>query len=283
MLRRLAVAVVSLVALLVLTYAHADEATPNLFESLGKLFQARPEAPAAEASLPAEPPAAGRNVTRQGGQAGRRVALVIGNGTYRAEGLKPLPNPPNDADDIATALRGFGFEVLAYKNLGRKAMKDAIAEFGRRATNADAALFYFAGHGIQIKNQNFLIPVDAAVRSEADVVDESVNVNLPLEEMENARTRVNLVLLDACRNNDFSGRFRGGGSRGLAAPAALPKGTVIVYATDPGNVASDGVGRNGLFTSGLLTAFKGDDLSLDGVLTTASTVVEEKSGGKQTP
>ena len=263
--------------------AHAEETTPNLFQSLGKLFQGKSEAPGVEASPPAESSAAGRNLTRQGGQGGRRVALVIGNGAYKGEDLKSLANPSNDAEDMAVALRRFGFEVLAHKNLNRRQMKDAIAEFGRKASNADAALFYYAGHGIQIKNQNYLIPVDASVRSEADVVDEGINVNLPLEELENARSRVNLVLLDACRNNDFSGRFRGGGSRGLAVPASLPKGTIIVYATDPGNVASDGVGRNGLFTSGLLTAFKGEDLSLDGVLTTASAVVEEKSGGKQTP
>jgi uncharacterized caspase-like protein len=216
-------------------------------------------------------------------QGERRIALVIGNGAYRSEDLKPLANPTNDADDVAAALKGFGFEVLAHKNLDRRKMKDAIAEFGRKANNADAALFYFAGHGIQIKNQNYLMPVDAAVRSEADAVDEGVNVNFPLEEMDNAKARVNLVMLDACRNNDFSGKFRSGTSRGLAAPGSVPKGTVIVYATDPGNVASDGTGRNGLFTAGLLAGFKGQDLSLDGVLTTASTLVEERSGGKQMP
>jgi formylglycine-generating enzyme required for sulfatase activity len=228
--------------------------------------------------------AASRNLRPQATGGSKRVALVIGNGAYRAEDLKPLANPVNDADDMARELRRFGFEVLAHKNLDRRRMKDAIAEFGRKASNAETALFYYAGHGIQIKNQNYLIPVDAAARSEADIEDEGINVNYPLGEMESARTQVNLVLLDACRNNNFSGKFRSGSSRGLAAPSGnLPKGTVIVYATDPGNVASDGSGRNGLFTEGLLSGFKGQDLSLDGVLTKASEVVEQKSNGKQTP
>jgi len=104
-------------------------------------------------------------------------------------------------------------------------------------------------------------------------------VNYPLDEMETAKSQVNIVMLDACRNNDFSGQVRGGATRGLAAPSYTPKATVIVYATDPSNVASDGRGRNGLFTAGLLTAFKGADLSLDGVLTAASEEVEKSVAG----
>ncbi|HIJ84859.1 MAG TPA: DUF1566 domain-containing protein [Magnetococcales bacterium] len=214
---------------------------------------------------------------------GKRVALVIGNSSYVGEYLGPLKNPINDADDIAKALKGFNFEVMVYKNLNKRDMKKAIAEFGRKAVEADATLFYFAGHGLQIRSQNYLMPVDASAESEALVADEGVNVNLVLEEVENAKSGINMVMLDACRNNDFSGRFRGGQTRGLAAPSISPKGTVIVYATDPGNVAADGDGRNGLFTAGLLTGFKAKDLSLDGVLLTASNYVEEKSGRKQTP
>ena len=113
--------------------AHAQESSPvgSFFESLGKLIQGKAEEAPAAAIEPADAPAAGRNLQRQGGQGGRRVALIIGNGAYRAEGLKPLANPANDAEDMAAALRRFNFEVLAYKNLGRKAMRDVIAEFGR--------------------------------------------------------------------------------------------------------------------------------------------------------
>ena len=214
---------------------------------------------------------------------GRRVALVSGNGNYQHPDLPKLPNPPNDAEDIAKALRGFGFDVIERKNLTLEGMSKAIAEFGSRIGGSEAALFYFAGHGIQVKNQNYLIPVNAAIESEASVPFQGINVNQVLEEMDNAKSHANIVMLDACRNNPISGKFRSGATRGLASPGGVPKGTVIVYATDPGNVASDGPGRNGLFTAGLLTALKGADLSLDGVLTVASAEVEKASGQTQTP
>ncbi|MEO5332882.1 MAG: caspase family protein [Magnetococcus sp. YQC-5] len=213
----------------------------------------------------------------------KRVALVIGNGAYIGQNLGTLDNPTHDAEDIAKSLKEFGFDVKVHKNLRKAAMDDAIAEFGRRAGDAHAALFYFAGHGVQIKNQNFLMPIDATAKSEATVAYEGINVNYILEELENAHSNINMVMLDACRNNSFTGKFRSGKLRGLAQPGSVPKGTVIVYATDPGNVAADGDERNGLFTAGLLAGFKAKDSSLIGVLTTASTYVEEKSGGQQTP
>ena len=214
---------------------------------------------------------------------GRRIALVIGNGNYQQRDLPKLPNPPNDAEDMAKALRGFGFEVIERKNLSLEGMNRAIAEFGSRIGGSEAALFYYAGHGIQVKNQNYLIPVNATIESEASVPYQGVNLNQVLDEMDNGKSGANIVMLDACRNNPISGSFRSGSTRGLANPGSAPKGTVIVYATDPGNVAADGNGRNGLFTAGLLTAFKGNDLSLDGVLTVASAEVEKASNQKQTP
>lgn len=194
-----------------------------------------------------------------------------------------LINPTHDADDVAKALRGFGFEVIAKKNLTLEGMNRAIAEFGSKIGGSEAALFYYAGHGIQVKNQNYLIPVNAVIESEGSVPYQGVNVNQILDEMDNGQSRTNILMLDACRNNPLTGKFRSGSTRGLASPGNTPKGTVIVYATDPGNVAADGSGRNGLFTAGLLTAFKGKDLSLDGVLTLASAQVEQQSGQKQTP
>ncbi len=214
---------------------------------------------------------------------GRRIALVIGNGNYQQQGLPKLPNPPNDAEDIAKALRGFGFEVIERKNQTLEGFNQSIAEFGSKIGGSEVALFYYAGHGIQVKNQNYLIPVNAVIESEASVPYQGVNLNQVLDEMDNGKSGANIVMLDACRNNPISGKFRSGLTRGLASPGTTPKGTVIVYATDPGNVAADGEGRNGLFTAGLLTAFKGKDLSLDGVLTVASAEVERASGQKQTP
>jgi len=214
---------------------------------------------------------------------GRRIALVIGNGNYQMSDLPKLTNPPNDAEDIAKALRSFGFEVIERKNQTLEGMNRAIAEFGSKIGGSEAALFYYAGHGIQVRNQNYLIPVNATIESEASVPYQGVNLNQILDEMDNGKSGANIVMLDACRNNPISGTFRSAQTRGLASPSSTPKATVIVYATDPGNVASDGKGRNGLFTSGLLTAFKGKDLSLDGVLTVASAEVEQASGHTQTP
>jgi uncharacterized caspase-like protein/formylglycine-generating enzyme required for sulfatase activity len=215
---------------------------------------------------------------------GKRIALVIGNSSYQyTDNLPLLINPKHDAEDIAKALRGFGFDVIEKTDLSLEGMSDAVTEFSRKIGNSDAALFYFAGHGLQVKGQNYLLPVDAKIETEAQVPFKSFNVNLVLDEMDNARSRANIVFLDACRNNPISGKFRSGATRGLAAPISQPKGTVIVYATDPGNVAADGEGRNGLFTQGLLTAFKDEDLSLGAVLTRASEVVERASGQKQSP
>lgn len=214
---------------------------------------------------------------------GRRIALVIGNGNYQQPDLPKLANPTNDAEDIAKALRGFGFEVIERKNQTLEGMNRAIAEFGSKIGGSEAALFYYAGHGIQVKNQNYLIPVNARIESEASVPYQGVNLNQVLDEMDNGKSGANIVMLDACRNNPITGKFRSSQSRGLASPGSAPKGTVIVYATDPGNVASDGTGRNGLFTAGLLAAFKGKDLTLDGVLTAASAEVEKASGQTQTP
>ena len=214
---------------------------------------------------------------------GQRIALVIGNGNYQHPDLPKLANPTNDATDIAKALRGFGFEVIERKNQTLEGMNQAIAEFGSKIGGSEAALFYYAGHGIQVKNQNYLIPVNAKIESEASVPYQGVNLNQVLDEMDNGKSGANIVMLDACRNNPITGKFRSGQSRGLASPGSAPKGTVIVYATDPGNVASDGTGRNGLFTAGLLSAFKGKDLTLDGVLTAASAEVEKASGQTQTP
>jgi formylglycine-generating enzyme required for sulfatase activity len=215
---------------------------------------------------------------------GKRIALVIGNGSYRhTDSMPKLANPPNDADDMATALRRFGFEVIAKKNLTKEEMDETITDFGRKIADSDAALFYYAGHGLQVKGQNYMVPVDANIDSEAKVPYRAVNVNQLLEEMDSSRSRVNIVMLDACRNNPISGKFRSGSSRGLAPPSTMPKGTVVVYATDPGNVAADGGGRNGVFTSGLLTAFRGNDLTLGGVLYAASKQVQDATGRQQTP
>lgn len=267
--------------------AHAQQ--PGLFESLGKMLKPTAEAKSAGATPAPAAANANRTLAIKPATPGRRIALVIGNADYRhPESLPRLANPTNDAQDIAEALRNFGFDVIERRDQTLEGMSQAVAEFGSKIGGSEAALFYFAGHGIQVKNQNYLMPVSAKIESEASVPFQGFNVNQVLEEMDNGKSGANIVMLDACRNNPISGKFRSGASRGLASPGNTPQGTVIVYATDPGNTAADGEGRNGLFSAGLLAAFKGKDMSLDGVLTAASEYVEQKSlesdpTHKQTP
>ncbi len=159
-------------------------------------------------------------------------------------------NPVNDARDIAQALTRLGFEVIHRENLSQSEMKRAIRAFGEKIRSSDVSLFYYAGHGIQVNGENYLVPVDATINHEAEVEYEAVDLGLVLAQMEQAKNRVNVVILDACRNNPFARSFRSA-SRGLASVTA-PGGTLIAYATAPGSVAADGGARNGLYTQELL-------------------------------
>jgi hypothetical protein len=206
------------------------------------------------------------------------VALVIGNGNYAAA---PLRNPVNDAHDIGQALRDLGFDVIDKENVGQNDMKRAIREFGQKTQNSDVALFYFAGHAIQVNGENYLIPVGATIEKEEEVEYESVDVGFVLAQMTNAGSRTNIVILDACRNDPFARSFRSQ-TRGLALINA-PGGTLIAYATAPGSVASDGDSRNGLYTQELLRNLRTPGLDVEEVFKRVRISVREKTQGKQTP
>ncbi len=208
----------------------------------------------------------------------RRVALVIGNATYAES---PLRNPVNDARAIAKALRECGFEVSEGFNQSREQMLRAIETFRAQLTPSSIALFYFAGHGMQINEENFLIPVDARIQRELDVEIEGVKLARILNGMNDARSRVNLVILDACRNNPFARSFRSG-AKGLSDVVA-PSGTLIAYATAPRQTASDGSGDNGLYTEELLSAIRTPGLLVEQVFKRVRERVEAKSAGAQTP
>jgi uncharacterized caspase-like protein len=178
----------------------------------------------------------------------RRVALVVGNAGYKTS---PLLNPVNDSRDMAKALRGLGFEVIERQNLSREGFSSVIREFGDKLRGASVGLFYFAGHGLQVKGRNFLVPVDADIAREDEVQYRSFDVGEVLDKMDSARTPVNLVVLDACRNNPFARSFKT--SQGGLAQMDAPTGTLIAFATAPGSVAQDGEGTaNGLYTGALL-------------------------------
>lgn len=181
----------------------------------------------------------------------KRVALVIGNGVYEGE-IGSLVNPPNDAGLMADRLGKLDFEVIKLVDGDQKEMKRAIADFGEKLMQAgpDAVgLFFYAGHGVQIGGENYLIPVDAAITKEADADIEAVSASGILRQMEYAGNRVNIVLLDACRNNPLTRSFRSG-DRGLARMDA-PTGTFIGYSTAPGAVAADGNGKNSPYVAAL--------------------------------
>ena len=178
-----------------------------------------------------------------------RVALVIGNSNYKSA---PLKNPVNDAKAVADKLQGLGFKVTLKLDQDQKSMADAIRVFGNQLKAGGAGLFYYAGHGMQVKGRNFLIPVDADIQNEDEVPYRSVDANEVLSKMETAKNRLNLMILDACRNNPFSRKFRSA-SQGLAQMDA-PSGTLVAFATAPGSVASDGTGKNGIYTQHLLAS-----------------------------
>ena len=207
-----------------------------------------------------------------------RVALVIGNASYKEA---PLRNPVNDARAVAATLENLGFEVIRVENASKAAMERAIIEFTGRLDEDTSGLFYYAGHGVQVRGRNYLVPVNATIRSEREARIEAVGVNLVLDELEYAGNRVNIVILDACRNNPFERRLRGA-SRGLAAIDAA-RGTLIAYATSPGSVAQDGDGRNGLYTEALLRALRLPGLEVEEVFKQVRIKVSERTHYQQIP
>jgi len=207
-----------------------------------------------------------------------RVALVIGNSTYPDA---PLRNAVNDARSMSKRLSKLGFQVITVENTARDAMQKSILEFASRLKGETTGLFYYAGHGVQSRGRNYLLPVDAEVSSERALRFEAVDVQAVLEEMEFAGNRMNIVILDACRNNPFERRFRGG-SRGLAAIDAA-RGTLIAYATAPGAVAADGDGDNGLYTAELLAALQVPNLKVEEVFKRVRVAVAARTGGAQVP
>jgi hypothetical protein len=209
----------------------------------------------------------------------KRIALVIGNGTYTS--APPLKNPPNDARDMAATLKVLGFNVASSIDADQRTMRRLIREFGQQLKGGGQGLFYYAGHGVQMRGRNYLIPANADITSETDVEDQAVDLNLVLGLMDEAQNGLNIVILDACRNNPFSRSFRSAGS-GLAQVDA-PTGTLIAYATSPGRVASDGTGRNGLYTSELLSQMRVPGIGVEEMFKRVRATVQRQTTGQQVP
>ena len=210
----------------------------------------------------------------------RRAALIIGNGNYL---FSILANPENDAKAMSKVLKKIGFDVFEYENLNQVQMKKAIDDFGMKLKNYDVGLFFYAGHGLQSRGYNYLIPVDADLKSEAQVEYDCVQADRILGYMEESNARVKIIILDACRNNPFERSWsRAASGRGLATMNA-PSGTLIGYATSPGSTASDGNGQNGLYTSAILESIMIQGYSIDQMFHNVARIVYEKSDKQQIP
>ena len=214
---------------------------------------------------------------------GERVALIIGNASYRR--ADKLLNPVNDARLMGETLKNAGFRLVGGKPLidgDKSTIEQSIREFGQLLRGGSVGLFYYSGHGLQIKGENYLVPVTADIRSESDVDYELVNASLVLKAMEFAGNRLNIVILDACRNNPFGSKGLRSMTSGLAQVQA-PAGTVISYATQPGNVARDGLGNNSPYTEALITTISQPGLDVFATFNQVGLRVKQATGGEQQP
>ncbi len=219
---------------------------------------------------------------------GKRVALVIGNADYSEN---PLANSVNDAKAMCHSLKQLGFDAQCVYDIGdKRKFTEVVHAFSSKLDEKSVSLFYYAGHGMQIGGQNYLIPTRAALKSEVDVTWEAMDVQYVMDHLEKAKSQFSLAILDACRNNPWSRRWRSRGVNmvdGLAAPPSQPRGSIIMYATRDREVASDGADGNGLFTKHLLANIQSRGLSVEQMIKQVSRGVEDESlrvvGRIQTP
>src|SRR2546430_1688083 len=226
--------------------------------------------------------------TADAAKAGRRVAFVVGNGTYK--NVSPISNPPVDAKAMAAALRNVGFEVVEGTNLTRDKMTERLLDFGKKAQGADVAVFFYAGHGIAISGTNYLLPVDADIKSEMDVkLGAAINIDLTLDQtMSDAK--VKLVFLDACRDNPFAAKIKSNSAtRSVSVQTGLAEmksgeGTLIAFATGPGQTALDGQeGANSPFTRALLANITTPGVEIQQAMTKVRAQVNEETHKGQLP
>jgi len=212
-----------------------------------------------------------------------RVALVIGNSSYQH--VAQLDNPANDARLVAEALLRVGFSLVGggpQFDLDKTRFDTLVQTFGSQLLGADVGLFYYAGHGVEVRGTNYLVPTDANPKREADIDFQMLDVNLVMRQMESAGTKLNIVILDACRNNPFSGRGLRSATSGLAQMQA-PEGSLISFATQPKSVAMDGVDGNSPYAKALSETVSKPGLDLFRAFNEVGLVVSRETGGAQQP
>jgi Caspase domain len=209
-----------------------------------------------------------------------RIALIIGNSAY--PGNMALANPSNDAKDMAATLRNMGFGVIEVIDSDRTKMLEAIERAGKNLSGKQGiGMLFYAGHGLQLDWRNYMVPVDAKLNSAADVPKQTVDIETVMKTFQSAGNRMNIVVLDACRDDPFANGKTSSG-KGLA-PLDAPTGTFLAYATAPGNVAQDGTGKNGLYTGFLLEELKKPSASIENVFKRVRFQVRKASDGAQIP
>lgn len=212
----------------------------------------------------------------------KRVALVIGNSEYKNG--SNLRNPVNDASDMAKVLQDLDFEVILLTNANLKSMDQGLEKFYRQLQKGAIGLFYYAGHGVQVNGENYLIPVDADLTRESEVNYETVPLGKVLGAIQDVENDVNIIILDACRDNPFARSWtRSSSSRGLAPVQNSATGSFIAYATGPGNTAQDGTGRNGTFTEALLKHLKNENQNIEEIFKRVRVDVAQKTKNEQVP
>ena len=222
---------------------------------------------------------------------GSRIALVIGNANYKVGQLK---NPVNDAKAVATSLRNMGFDVTHRENASLREMLEAFQQFSTQSKSAEVRVVYYAGHGVQLKGRNYLLPVDTEIRAEDEMPNKSADLNEFLDRLGGIKQGINVVILDACRNNPFSGseivgpdgrrlKFRGATPAGLA-PVEAPLGSMIAFSTAPGGVALDNTQeKNSLYTKHLLEHLNSPGLPVELLFKRVRLAVAKETGRVQVP
>ncbi len=209
----------------------------------------------------------------------KRIALVIGNSAYGSGSLK---NPANDAKSMSDCLKKLGFNVILRTNASKREMGKAIEDFRKQLKGEDVGLFFYAGHAVQVNGDNYLIPIRANITEEEDIEYEAVDAGRILATMHSAKSRVNIVILDACRDNPYAKSIRSA-TRGLAIISKAPIGTIVSYSTSPGDIAFDGKGNNSPYTSSLMQYMREPGLTIEQVFKNTRQKIIKETNGKQIP
>lgn len=209
---------------------------------------------------------------------GSRVALVVGNGKYQN---RPLRNPENDADDVASALEDLGFKVINVRNAGSPELKAAIDQYLKMLRSSDVGLVYFSGHGVEYAGRNYLLPVDFQANEEDEIPRQSIDLTVLVDKVTKAQGKLNIVIVDACRSSFLSSTNRSV-AQGLAKMSPV-EGTILAFSTAPGQIANDGAGRNSPYTDSLIRTLKKPGLKVEDIFKETAKLVEIQTAGRQHP